>query len=217
MGTCWLEQSRGLSRVCRALSQALSRTESESCCRQTRIKVASRLAMRKFNGIAVLSGGGGCSLVAGGFVADTARLLQTFVADGTPRRVLHARKKNSLIGSKPELRVAGISKQLVCADRREHFSSSEARSASVTEIFLKADHEMTEAATHHNESVAGTALHASRCTGLTPSSTAATIPAIQRIRPNIPRCAPWIVMQIQWTCFNVFCHTLPIVHPWHRS
>ena len=41
--------------------------------------------MRKFNGIAVLSGGGGgCSLVAGGVVADAAPLLQTFVAEGPP-------------------------------------------------------------------------------------------------------------------------------------
>ena len=38
-------------------------------------------------------GGGGCSLVAGGVVADMARLLQTFVAEGPPRRLLQARKK----------------------------------------------------------------------------------------------------------------------------
>ena len=51
--------------------------------------------MRKFNGIAVLSGGGGggCSLVAGGVVADTARLLQTFVAEGPPGACYKPRKK----------------------------------------------------------------------------------------------------------------------------
>ena len=45
--------------------------------------------MRKFNGIAVLSGGGGggggvVALSRGGVVADTAGLLQTFVAEGPP-------------------------------------------------------------------------------------------------------------------------------------
>ena len=41
-------------------------------------------------------GGGGCSLVAGGVVADTARLLQTFVAEGPPGACYKPGKKNSL-------------------------------------------------------------------------------------------------------------------------
>ena len=41
--------------------------------------------MRKFNGIAVLSEGGGVvALSREGVVADAARLLQTFVAEGPP-------------------------------------------------------------------------------------------------------------------------------------